>query len=179
MPSLAEIDWQQMLVPTLHPLETVLRGTAVYLFLFFLLRMIRRGAGAIGVSDVLVVVLIADAAQNAMANEYKSIADGLILVSTIVGLDYLLDWLSFRSPWMRKLLQPAPLALVLDGRIQRRNLRAQLLTTEDLMGQLREHGVNNVADVHACYLEADCHVSVVTRDRVADDADPKSSTAPV
>jgi uncharacterized membrane protein YcaP (DUF421 family) len=82
-------------MPSLHIAEIILRGTIVYLFLFVLLRILRRGAGAIGISDLLVVVLIADAAQNAMASEYKSITEGLILVTTIVfwGLFSRLAWL--------------------------------------------------------------------------------------
>ena len=77
MHTFPEIDWQSVFIPSLHIGEIVLRGTIVYLFLFILLRLLRRGAGAIGISDLLVVVLIADAAQNAMASEYKSITEGL------------------------------------------------------------------------------------------------------
>ena len=95
MNTLLQIDWKSVFIPSLHIAEIILRGTIVYLFLFVLLRMLRRGAGAIGISDLLVVVLIADAAQNAMASEYKSITEGLILVTTIVGWDYFLDWLGY------------------------------------------------------------------------------------
>lgn len=48
------IDWDALLVPAMHVGEIVLRGTAVYLFLFFLLRMLRREAGHIGISDMVV-----------------------------------------------------------------------------------------------------------------------------
>jgi len=95
-------------MPSLHIGEIILRGTIVYLFLFVLLRILRRGAEAIGISDLLVVVLIADAAQNAMASEYKSITEGLILVTTIVFWDYFLDWLGYRFPAVRPLLRPTP-----------------------------------------------------------------------
>jgi uncharacterized membrane protein YcaP (DUF421 family) len=69
MSTVLQIDWNSMFVPSLHLGEIFLRGTVVYLFLFALLRVTRRQAGAIGISDLLVVVLIADAAQNAMASE--------------------------------------------------------------------------------------------------------------
>ena len=75
MSILLQIDWKSVFVPSLHLGEIFLRGTIVYLSLFFLLRMLRREAGAISISDLLVVVLIADAAQNAMASEYKSITE--------------------------------------------------------------------------------------------------------
>jgi hypothetical protein len=77
-------DWQELFVPA-HPIsEIILRGTNTYIMLFLILRfLLKRQSGVIGIADLLVVVLIADAAQNAMASEYKSIAEGAILVLTV------------------------------------------------------------------------------------------------
>jgi uncharacterized membrane protein YcaP (DUF421 family) len=158
------INWHSVLVPSVAVAEIVLRGTVVYLFLFFLLRVLRREAGALGISDLLVVVLIADAAQNAMGSEYKSITEGAILVATIAGWDYLLDWVGFRFPGARRWLRPAPLLLIKDGRMLKRNMRQEMITVDELMGQLREKGVEHVNEVKKCYLEADGHVSVITKD---------------
>src|SRR4030095_17227688 len=102
MNTLLQIDCESIFMPSLHIGEIILRGTIVYLFLFVLLRILRRGAGAIGISDLLVVVLIADAAQNAMASEYKSITEGLILVTTIVFWDYFLDWVGYKFSPVRR-----------------------------------------------------------------------------
>jgi glyoxylate utilization-related uncharacterized protein len=74
-----------------------LRGSIVHFFLFFFLRILRRQAGTISFSDLLVVVLIAAAAQNALASQYQSITEGLILVTTIVFWNFLLDWLDYRA----------------------------------------------------------------------------------
>lgn len=82
--------------------------------------------------DLLVVVLIADAAQNAMASEYKSTTEGLILVTTIVAWDYFLDWLGYRYPTIRPLVHPSPSLLIKDGRIQKRNLRREMITDEQI-----------------------------------------------
>jgi hypothetical protein len=84
MDKFLQIDWRSVFLPSASVTEIFLRGTIVYLFLFFILRLLRREAGAIGISDLLLVVLIADAAQNAMSSDYKSITDGLILVSSSV-----------------------------------------------------------------------------------------------
>src|SRR4029450_2293520 len=116
-----QIDWRSIFLPSVGVAEIFLRGTIVYLFLFFILRILRREAGAIGISDLLVVVLIADAAQNAMASEYKSISDGIILVAPLACWDYFLDWLGYRFPSIRRLIRPAPLLLIKDGQMQRRN----------------------------------------------------------
>jgi uncharacterized membrane protein YcaP (DUF421 family) len=157
----SSIDWQALFVPSLHVGEVVLRGTLVYLFLFFLFRVLRREAGDLGISDLLVVVLIADAAQNAMASEYRSFTEGAILVSTIALWDYVMDWLSYRVPVVRRLLRPAPLLLISDGRLQRRNMRRESIQEEDLLAQLREKGIASVEDVKECYLEGNGRISVI------------------
>jgi uncharacterized membrane protein YcaP (DUF421 family) len=148
----------------MHVGEIFLRGTLVYLFLFFMLRFLRREAGAIGISDLLVVVLIADAAQNAMASEYKSVTEGAILVGTIAFWDYSVDWIGYKFPATRRLLRPAPLLLIKDGRMQKQNMRREMVTEEELMGQLREQGVESVGEVKKCYLEGDGHISVIKRE---------------
>jgi len=157
----SSIDWQALFVPSLHVGEVVLRGTLVYLFLFFLLRILRREAGHIGISDLLVVVLIADAAGNAMSSEYHSFTEGAILVTTIALWDYFVDWLSYSVPALRRLLRPAPLLLIRDGRMQRRNMQREKIQEEELLAQLREKGVDSVADVKECYLEGNGRVSVI------------------
>jgi uncharacterized membrane protein YcaP (DUF421 family) len=169
MNTMWQVDWQSLFVPSVSVVEIFLRGTIVYLFLFILLRILRREAGAIGISDLLVVVLIADAAQNAMASEYKSITEGIILVSTIVFWDYFLDWLGYRFPRILRLLRPAPLLLIKDGRIQRRNLRQEMITEEELLGQLREQGIESVEEVKKSYLEGDGHISVIKKDSTESD----------
>lgn len=160
---IAPIDWHSLLVPTVSLLELVLRGSAIYLGILALMRVLRREAGALSTADLLVVVLVADAAQNAMASEYHSITEGAALVATIFGWNYLLDWLGYRYPWFHSLLHPAPLLLVRDGRIHRRNLRSEMLTMGDLKEQLREQGVAELAEVKRCYLEADGRLSVIKR----------------
>lgn len=164
MDKLFQIDWNSAFVPTVSVAEMVLRGTLVYLLLFFVLRVLRREAGALGISDLLVVVLIADAAQNAMASEYKSITEGAVLVGTIVAWDFFLDWLGYRFPSIQRLLRPAPLPLIKDGRVLRQNLRKEMITMEELMSQLREQGVESVEEVKACRLEGDGHISVIKYD---------------
>jgi uncharacterized membrane protein YcaP (DUF421 family) len=167
--SLLQIDWNSVFVPTVSVAEIVLRGTLVYLLLFFVLRVLRREAGALGISDLLVVVLIADAAQNAMSSEYKSVTEGAVLVGTIIAWDYSLDWLGFRFPAFGRLLRPAPLPLVKDGRALRQNLRKEMISMDELMSQLREQGVEHLSEVKKCYLEGDGHVSVIKNEAGGDD----------
>ena len=163
MNTLPPIDWSSVFVPTVHIGELFLRGTIIYLFLLVILRVLRREAGTIGISDLLVVVLIADAVQNAMSSEYKSITEGIVLVMTIVFWDYFVDWLGYRFPFIQRLIRPAPLPLVENGRVNKRNMRQEMITDDELMGQLREQGVESIAEVKKCYLEGDGHISVIKR----------------
>lgn len=174
MPALFQIDWNAVFVPAVSLAEIVLRGTLVYLLLFFVLRVLRREAGALGISDLLVVVLIADAAQNAMSSEYKSVTEGAVLVGTIIAWDYSLDWLGYRFPSFGRLLRPAPLPLVKEGRVIRQNLRKEMITMEELMGQLREQGVESVGEVKRCCLEGDGHISVIKYKSGGDDGESNS-----
>ena len=158
------VDWGSLLTPTMPLLETFVRGTVVYLALFVLLRVVhRRLAGTVGITDLLMVVLIADAAQNAMAGEYRSITDGVLLVGTIVFWNWFLDWLGFRVPLVQRLVHPPPLRLVKDGRTIAKNLREELLTDEELKGQVRLHGVDDLSQVKEAYMESDGRVSVVKK----------------
>src|SRR6478672_1295105 len=109
MDLLFKIDWQSMFVPTESILEILIRGTIMYLAMYFLLRIFRRQSGNIGIADLLVIVVIADAAQNGMAGDSKSITEALILITTIILWDFFFDWLGYRSVFVGKLLTPKPL----------------------------------------------------------------------
>ena len=165
-----------MFVPTVSLLEIVFRGSVVYLSILAALRIFRREAGTMSTTDLIVIVLVADAAQNAMAADYHSITEGLVLVGTIFAWNYALDWLGFRYRWVYRMLNPAPLLLIKEGSIQRRNLRKEMLTTADLMEQLREQGVEDVAQVKRCYLEADGHLSVIKQNDGEDQPPSRKKT---
>lgn len=151
---------------SMNPLELVLRGSAVYAFLFLVFRyVLRRDVGAIGIADLLVLVLIADAAQNAMAGGYTTISDGFILVATLVGWNYALDWASFHCESVRRWAEPPPLPLVDRGRVLFRNLRREYITPEELDAKLREQGVEDVAMVKRACLETDGQISVIKLER--------------
>jgi uncharacterized membrane protein YcaP (DUF421 family) len=163
IPTNRTIDWHAIFAPTGSILELVIRGSLMYLFILAAFRIFRREAGSLSVSDLLVVVLIADAAQNGIAGEYKSLTEGAIVVGTIIAWNYGLDWLSFRSRFVHWLLHPPALLLIRDGQIQRRNLRSQMITKDELLQQLREQGVEDVKDVKGCYLESDGAISVIKK----------------
>lgn len=158
-----ELDWAKLFVPGLSLLEIFVRGTAVYLFLFAYFRLLRRSGGGLGVADVLVVVLVADAAQSAMTGDEHSITGGLLTVAVVAFWDYAIDWVSFRFPALVRLAHPKPLLLVRGGELQQHTLDRHMITTEELLSQLRQSGVRRVADVQEAYLEGDGKVTVLKK----------------
>lgn len=147
----------------ISPLELFVRGSVMYWFLFLIFRFVlHRDAGSLGIADVLFVVLVADASQNAMGGEYTTIAEGMALVATLVGWNYLLDWASFKWAWARRVAEPAPLLLVDRGRIIGRNLRKELVTRDELDSQMRQAGVGGLAEVRAMFMESDGKFLVIT-----------------
>jgi uncharacterized membrane protein YcaP (DUF421 family) len=165
MPHLFAVDWQYFFVPSVALAEIILRGSLIYLGIFALMRFVlKREAGTISLPDLLMTVLIADAAQNAMAAEYHSITEGFLLILTLVFWNYILDWLGQRFPRIERLLHPPPLPLVKDGRLLRRNMRRELITEEELRSQLRQQGISEFAQVQAAYMEGDGQISIIPRE---------------
>ncbi|CAA9892456.1 conserved membrane hypothetical protein [Candidatus Methylobacter favarea] len=160
-----DIDWEGMFMFSASPLEIIIRGTVVYWFLFLVFRfVVRRDVGSVGIADVLVLVIVADAAQNAMAGQYKSISEGCILVSTIVFWNFLLDWLSYRYPKLGRLAQSGILCLVKDGKMLRKNMRKEMVTEEELMSKVRQQGLEDLSQVRDVYMEGDGTISVIKRE---------------
>ena len=155
---------RSMLAFEVSPVELVLRGTLMYWFLFLILRFVlRRDAGSTGIADILFVVIVADAAQNAMSAEYRTVAEGFLLVATLVAWNVLIDWASFRFDAFRKFAEPPPLLLVRHGRVIGRSMRKEFITHDDLQAQLRQFGVANIGDVRAAFMESDGKFSVILR----------------
>ena len=159
------VDWSRVFVPDAPLVEIFVRGTLIYLGIFVMLRIVlKREAAGLSMPDLLVVVLISDAAQNGMAGNYVSVPDGLVLVGTLIFWSHLLDWLAFRWPAFARLIEPRPLPLVVDGRMLRKNMKKELVTAEDLASQLRQHGIEDIAHVKRAWMEGDGQISVIHRD---------------
>ncbi|MDR7297807.1 uncharacterized membrane protein YcaP (DUF421 family) [Pelomonas aquatica] len=166
------LDLAALLRFDVSPLELVVRGSAMYWFLFLLLRFVlRRDTGSVGVADILLLVLIADASQNAMAGSYTTVAEGVVLVATLVGWNWAMDWAGYRYNWVRRFVEPPPVVLVRHGHLIGHNLRRQLVTIPELMAALRAHGIDKLADVKMARMEPDGGISVIRADKREDEGD--------
>ena len=163
------VDWAEMFVPTHSIAEMVIRGTLMYLGMFLIFRFVwGRQSSSIAIADLLVIVIIADAAQNAFAKEYQSLPEGVALVLTIIFWNFTLDWLAYHNKTIAWLCSPPPLALVKDGRMLRRNMQKELITADELMSQARQQGIGALAEVKSACLEGNGEISFVKQESRSD-----------
>ncbi|HET7163499.1 MAG TPA: YetF domain-containing protein [Rhodanobacteraceae bacterium] len=147
---------------SMSPLEILIRGTIMYWFLFLLLRfLLRRDTGSAGISGILFVVLLGDAAQNAMIGNGNTVADGAMLIATLAAWNLLLDWLGSRVPLVARLTDPPAILLVRDGSVIGRNMRREHITLAEVESQLRKKGLERLDQVKRMYLENDGGFSVI------------------
>lgn len=163
MDKLFELDWHGMFVPATSLLEMIVRGTLTYWFCYGYIRYFRRGPGQLSISDLLLITLISDASQNAMAGEYNSIPEGFVLVGTLVFWDFAIDWLGYRSVFFKRIAGPDPVPLILDGVLQRQNMKREIIAEDELMGLLRTNGVDDYKNVKTCYIEGSGNLSVIEK----------------
>jgi uncharacterized membrane protein YcaP (DUF421 family) len=145
--------------------ELFLRTTIIYLGLLAAMRFIaRREAGSLELPDLLMIVLIADGVQNGMSGEYSSVTGAAIVGGTILGWNYALTMLMYRSEVAQRLLSPKPLLLVRNGTMVRKNMRREFVTADELMSLLRINDVHDLGEVAVAHLEPDGQLSVRKRE---------------
>ncbi len=159
------MDVLDLFRPEAGAVEMLIRGTVIYWFLFALLRLSgRRDIGSLGVADLLVLVLVADAAGDAMSGGSTSLLDGMVVVATIVGWSVVVDRLGYHSPRFRRWFEPRRVLLVKDGRIVAAGMRQEHLTRSELMEQLRLQGIAALGEIRRAYLEANGEFSIIRMD---------------
>lgn len=158
-------DFIEIFAPQLGWAEMVTRGTVIYWALFIFLRLAgRRDIGSLGTADLLVLVLVADAAGDAMSGASTSVVDGVIVVATIIAWSVVIDRMCYYVPSLDRLLEPERVCVVRNGRMVRASMRNEQITRRELMEQLRLQGVGSLSNVKRAYLETTGEFSVITMD---------------
>ena len=161
---------------TLPVVELFIRGSVMFWFLVLVFRVVlRRDVGSMGITDFLFVVLLGDAAQNGMIGEATSATDAVVLISTLVFWNVLIDWATWRFAAIEKLFSARRLCLVKEGRLNRRNMRREFISDAELMSKVREEGLEDLSRVKRMYLESDGEISLI---RYPKDDEAKKTTQP-
>lgn len=153
---------------SLHTLlDVALRTSVVYLALLAALRLTGpRQLGQMSTFDLVLLLIISNAVQNAMVGADTSLAGGLVAAGVLIGWHRLIDWWRFRSKGLAKLLTGEGIMLIHRGAILESHLRRAGITHDELLQALREHGVASAADVMLAVLEPDGAISVLQTDDV-------------
>lgn len=143
-------------------LGIILRTTAVYLVILIGLRLSgKREIGQMTVFDLVVLLLIANAVQNAMVGPDTSLIGGVLAAIVLLAVNALVARLRLRSPRLRHLVEGTPTLLALHGAVIPEHMRREGIDEESLLTALREHGVVDISEVEMAVLEIDGSISVV------------------
>ncbi len=144
----------------------VLRACIVYFILLALIRASgKRTMGQFTPFDMLLVVLLGNAVQNALLGQDTSVGGGLLLAATLLVLNWGVGLVSARSARMEALVEGVPVLLARDGKVYQDVLRRELISRADFDKAMRESGVEDLDDIRTAVLETNGHITLVTRDR--------------
>jgi uncharacterized membrane protein YcaP (DUF421 family) len=153
--------WQ----PSLAWWEFPLRAAVVYVFLLLLLRLSgKRQVGQLAPFDLVLLLVLSNAVQNSMNGGDNSITGGLVLASSLVGLNWLVGWLTYRNKALESLIEGRPTILIHDGRINHRAMRRVQMTKHELEAALRASGCAGPEEVRFAVLENNGQVTVIPRE---------------
>ncbi|MEO8255754.1 MAG: YetF domain-containing protein [Acidobacteriota bacterium] len=144
--------------------ELVLRSVVVYAFLLVLLRMTgKRQIGQLAPFDLVLLLVLSNAVQNAMNGGDNSLAGGLVSAATLVALNYGIGQATFRSKRLEALIEGRPLLIIHNGRVFEDVMHHAKLTHHELSAALRQAGCACADEVQAAILENNGSISVVMR----------------
>ncbi|MBU8881582.1 DUF421 domain-containing protein [Kaistella sp. DKR-2] len=144
-------------------LNIVLRSLCVYLFMVAGIRIFGKNQlSQLNAGDVVLLLLISNAVQNAMVGENTSLEGGLIAASVLFLANFLLKKLMFNNPKVKSFLESDPVILIRDGKLLRENLVKAEITVDELEESIREHGVETVEEVKLSVMEVDGNISVIS-----------------
>jgi len=152
--------------PTLSGAAIIAAKTAVvYLFLVAGLRLFgKRELGQMSLYDLVLIIILGNAVQNAMINNDNTLVGGIVAAVVLFTLNWGLNQVISRSRRAERFLVGGPILIVHDGQPLRSRMSREGITMDELDAALREHGIDEVADVQLAVLEADGTISVVPRD---------------
>jgi uncharacterized membrane protein YcaP (DUF421 family) len=137
----------------------------LYVFVVAGLRIVgTRELGQMSTYDFVLIVVIANAIQNALVGGDNTLAGGLISALTLLLANRLITWLLTHFDWLEHRLIGEPILLVSEGRLQWQPMRREGVTRDELMAGLREHGIASPDEVRMAVLEVDGTISVVPKE---------------
>jgi uncharacterized membrane protein YcaP (DUF421 family) len=127
----------------------------------------KREVGQFTLFDLVFVLLVANAVQPAMTGPDSSLTGGVIIIATLLFLNFAVGWLRSRSRLFNRIVEPSSTVVARDGEWMDEELRRQGISPEESSAALREHGLDSVKETRLVVLEGDGSLSVVPKDQSA------------
>ena len=144
--------------------EMILRATSVYVVLLLMVRITgKRTVGQFTPFDLILVVLLGESVGESMVGGDHSLVGGLILAGTLLGLNWLVGFISARSPAFDRLTEGRPVLIARNGELFRDVLRRQSLDEEDFKMAMRQCGCTDLSQVELAMLETSGNITVITK----------------
>ena len=148
--------------------EFVIRALIVYGFLVLLLRLTgRRQVGQLSPFDLVLLLVLSNAVQNAINAGENSVLAGIISACSLVAANYLVGLATYKSKKAEALIEGRPQVLIHNGKLYEDVMTRERLTHHELNSALRDAGCCDVNDVHYAVMENNGHISVVAKKDVA------------
>lgn len=149
-------------------LVCMIRSVILYFLLIIAIRLMgKRQIGELEPSEFVIAMLLADLAAVPMQNLGIPLLTGIIPILTVLAIEILLSVLSYYSIPIRKLICGTPIILMENGEILHENMKKTRVTTDELMEQLREKGLLDLATIKYAILETNGQISAFTFDQNA------------
>lgn len=148
-------------------MDSVLRGIAVYVLLLVVFRIAgKRSLAQVTNFDFVLLLILAEATQQALLGEDYSITNAVLLIVTLLGIDIGLSLVKQRSAWAQKAIEGTPLVIVENGRLLRERMDKVRVDEADVMSAARQsHGLERLEQVKYAVLERNGVISVVPKER--------------
>ncbi|MGZ4055366.1 MAG: DUF421 domain-containing protein [Bacteroidia bacterium] len=144
-------------------LEIILRSAAVYLCIVVFIRIFgKKELSQLSITDLVFILLISNAVQNAMVGNDSTLSGGLIAAVTLFSLNSIIRFLVFKFKPVQNFLEGEAIILIYKGTVLEKNLKKERITMEELKSTVREHGVEKISEVDLAVLEMDGNISVLS-----------------
>jgi len=142
-----------------------LKSTVIYIFIVFAIRLFgKKELAQLSVIDLVFILLISNAVQNAMVGTDSSVAGGIAAASGLFIVNYVFKYLLKKFPKFSDAVQGHAVLLIYKGKVLHQNCDHALFTMDELKAAVREHGIEKIEDVDLAVLEVDGNVSIVSND---------------
>lgn len=147
-------------------IDIILRSVAVYFFMIIAIRVFgKKELSQLNTADVILILLISNAVQNAMVGNDTSLPGGLLAAFVLFLISFGLKKLMYKSKKLSDFIQDKPEILIHNGITEFKTLAKLDITSDELEEAMREHGVQFYKDVKLAMLEVDGNISIISGEK--------------